>query len=71
METGIEYFAASAHGYLLGFSYHNKWWVSHDQFGGYSAHGRFDQRMYIATKADTVIVKLSSHLPHKYETNAF
>ncbi|MFT9846590.1 serine hydrolase domain-containing protein [Aneurinibacillus sp. REN35] len=66
-----EYFEASDFGYLSGFSYHNQWWVNHDPFDGYSAHGRFDQRIYIAPKADTLIVKLSSYLPQKYETEVF
>ncbi|WP_350301826.1 serine hydrolase domain-containing protein [Peribacillus frigoritolerans] len=67
-----KYLAESNHSHLSGFSYHNQWWVSHDQFGGYSARGKFDQRIYIAPKADTVIVKLSSYLsPSSKETNAF
>ncbi|GAB6254535.1 serine hydrolase domain-containing protein [Peribacillus sp. N1] len=66
-----KYLAESNHSHLSGFSYHNKWWVSHDQFGGYSARGKFDQRICIAPKADTVIVKLSSYLsPSSKETNA-
>ncbi|WP_078412387.1 serine hydrolase domain-containing protein [Priestia abyssalis] len=56
-----KYLAESAYHYLSGFSYHNKWWVSHDRYGGYSARGKFDQRIHIAPKADTVIVKLSSY----------
>lgn len=56
-----KYLAESSHHYLSGFSYYNKWWVSHDRHGGYSARGKFDQRIYIAPKADTVIVKLSSY----------
>jgi len=62
---------STTHSHFSGLSYINQWWVSHDQFGGYSALGRFDQQIYIAPKADTVIVKLSSHLPRVTETNAF
>jgi hypothetical protein len=62
---------STTHSHLSGFSYYNQWWISHDQFGGYSARGRFDQHIYIAPKAETVIVKLSSHLPREKETNAF
>lgn len=56
-----KYLAESSHHYLSGFSYHNQWWVSHDQYGGYLARGKFDQQIHIAPKADTVIVKLSSN----------
>jgi CubicO group peptidase (beta-lactamase class C family) len=56
-----KYLAESGHHYLPGFSYHNKWWVSHDKYGGYSARGKFDQIVHIAPKAETVIVKLSSN----------
>jgi len=67
-----KYLAESPHRFLSGFSYHNKWWISHDQFGGYSARGKFDQQIFIATKADMVIVKLSSYLsPVSERTNAF
>lgn len=51
----------SNHHYLPGFSYHNQWWISHDQYGGYSARGKFDQQIHIAPKTETVIVKLSSN----------
>ncbi|MGE7718301.1 serine hydrolase domain-containing protein [Priestia megaterium] len=67
-----KYLAESHHRFLSGFSYHNKWWISHDQFGGYSARGKFDQQIFIAPKADMVIVKLSSYLsPVSERTNAF
>ncbi|MBE5101593.1 serine hydrolase domain-containing protein [Priestia aryabhattai] len=67
-----KYLAESPHRFLSGFSYHNKWWISHDQFRGYSARGKFDQQIFIAPKADIVIVKLSSYLsPVSERTNAF
>ncbi|MFU1996177.1 serine hydrolase domain-containing protein [Priestia megaterium] len=67
-----KYLAESNHSHLSGFSYHNQWWVSHDQFGGYSARGKFDQQIYIAPKADTVILKLSSYQsPISEKANAF
>ncbi|MFE4707895.1 serine hydrolase domain-containing protein [Peribacillus simplex] len=67
-----KYLAESiTHSHLSEFSYLNQWWISHDQYGGYSARGRFDQQIYIAPKADIVIVKLSSHLPRAKETIAF
>ncbi|PEB78922.1 serine hydrolase domain-containing protein [Bacillus nitratireducens] len=67
-----KYLAESiTHSHLAEFSYLNQWWISHDQYGGYSARGRFDQQIYIAPKADIVIVKLSSHLPRAKETIAF
>ncbi|QQP10228.1 beta-lactamase family protein [Lysinibacillus agricola] len=62
-----KFLAGSTHNYLSGFSYHNQWWVSHDRYGGYSARGKFDQRIHIASKADTVIVKLSSYHSPKSE----
>ncbi|MFE4239679.1 serine hydrolase domain-containing protein [Peribacillus butanolivorans] len=67
-----KYLAESSHHYLLGFSYYNKWWISHDRYGGYSARGKFDQQIHIAPKADTVIVKLSSyHTPNSVGIDAF
>jgi CubicO group peptidase (beta-lactamase class C family) len=67
-----KYLAESDHHDLPGFSYHNKWWVSHDRYGGYSARGKFDQQIHIAPKADTVIIKLSSyHSPNSEGIDAF
>jgi len=60
-----KYLAESNHNYYFsGSSYHNQWWVSHDRYGGFSARGKFDQQIYISSKTDTVIVKLSSYHSH-------
>ncbi|MFE3577565.1 serine hydrolase domain-containing protein [Lysinibacillus sp. NPDC059133] len=67
-----KFLAESTHNYLSGFSYHNQWWVSHDRYGGFSARGKFEQRIHITSKADTVIVKLSSyHSPKSEGTDAY
>lgn len=70
-ECNKEYVAASDFGSLPGYSYHNQWWQSNDQFGGYQANGRFDQRIYITPDAETVIVKLSSNVQEKYIDKTF
>lgn len=39
-----KYFAESAHHELLGYSYHNMWWVSHNRYDGYTAVQRHESR---------------------------
>src|SRR5699024_9951598 len=63
-QGGNQDFFAKRYGDLRkGFSYFNKWWVSHDQFDTYSARGRFGQQVIVSPKTDTVIVQLASHRP--------
>lgn len=56
--------AAFAHaGYetLPGWSYHNQWWVSHNDHGAYMARGVFGQACYVDPKAEMVIVRFASN----------
>lgn len=46
---------------LSGWSYHNQWWVSHDDHGVYMARGIHGQSIYIDPKAEVVIVRYASH----------
>ena len=47
-------------GVLPGGSYHDMWWFNHDELDSFQCQGQFAQRVWIAPKADTVIVLLSS-----------
>jgi len=54
-------FAASPDGAVLpGGSYHDMWWFNHDELDSFQCQGQYAQRVWIAPKADTVIVLLSS-----------
>ena len=46
---------------LPGWSYHNFWWVSHDDHGVYMARGIHGQAIYIDPKAEMVIARFASH----------
>ncbi|MDC8784521.1 serine hydrolase domain-containing protein [Roseateles koreensis] len=49
-------FAASADGPILpNGSYHDQWWLTHDEFESFQCQGQFAQRFWIAPKAETVI----------------
>lgn len=45
---------------LPGWSYHNFWWVSHDDHGLYMARGIHGQAIYIDPKAEMVIARFAS-----------
>jgi CubicO group peptidase (beta-lactamase class C family) len=45
---------------LPGWSYHNQWWISHDDHGVYEARGVYGQAIYIDPKADMVIARFAS-----------
>ena len=46
---------------LPGWSYHNQWWVSHDEHGAFMARGIHGQAIYIDPKAEMVIARYASH----------
>ena len=46
---------------LPGFSYHNMWWISHDEHGSYTARGIHGQVIWIDPKAEMVIARFGSH----------
>jgi CubicO group peptidase (beta-lactamase class C family) len=54
-------FIAGGYATLPGWSYHNYWWVSHDDHGVYMARGIHGQAIYIDPKAEMVIARFASH----------
>jgi CubicO group peptidase (beta-lactamase class C family) len=54
-------FVASDYPMLPGWSYHDFWWVSHDDHGVYSARGIHGQAIYIDPTAEMVIARFASH----------
>ena len=56
-----EAFAKAGYATLPGWSYHNFWWVSHDDHGVYMARGIHGQAIYVDPKAEMVIARFASH----------
>ncbi|MGH8239451.1 MAG: serine hydrolase domain-containing protein [Steroidobacteraceae bacterium] len=56
-----EAFVAGGYPTLPGWSYHNFWWVSHDDHGVYMARGIHGQAIYVDPKAEMVIARFASH----------
>ncbi len=54
-------FVAGGYATLPGWSYHDFWWVSHDDHGVYMARGIHGQAIYIDPKAEMVIARFASH----------
>ena len=46
---------------LPGWSYHNQWWVSHNEHGAFMARGVHGQACYVDPKAKMTIVRFASH----------
>lgn len=46
---------------LPGYAYRNHWWVTHNELGAVEARGIHGQRLYIASEAEMVIARFSSH----------
>ena len=46
---------------LPGWSYHNQWWISHDDHGAFMARGIHGQAIYIDPKAEMVIARYASN----------
>jgi CubicO group peptidase (beta-lactamase class C family) len=57
----IDKFKPAGYATLPGWSYHNFWWVSHDDHGVYMARGMRGQAIYIDPKAEMVIARYASH----------
>ncbi len=55
-----EAFAKAGYKMLPGWSYHNQWWISHDEDGAFMARGVHGQAIYINPKAETVIARFAS-----------
>jgi CubicO group peptidase (beta-lactamase class C family) len=56
-----EAFKAGGYVTLPGWSYHDFWWVSHDDHGVYMARGIHGQAIYVDPKAELVIARFASH----------
>jgi CubicO group peptidase (beta-lactamase class C family) len=56
-----EAFAKAGYKTLPGWSYHNQWWVSHDDHGTFMARGIHGQAVYIDPKAEMVIARFASN----------
>ena len=54
-------FLAGGYATLPGWSYHNFWWISHDDHGVYMARGIHGQAIYVDPKAEMVIARFASH----------
>jgi hypothetical protein len=54
-------FAKAGYTTMPGWSYRSQWWVSHDEFGAYTARGIHGQVCWIAPKAEVVIARFASH----------
>lgn len=55
-----EAFAGAGYTTLPGWSYHNQWWVSHNDHGAYMARGVYGQACYVDPKAEMTIVRFAS-----------
>lgn len=56
-----EKFAKARYATLPGWSYHNMWWISHNEHGAYMARGIYGQNIYIDPQAQMVIVRYASN----------
>jgi CubicO group peptidase (beta-lactamase class C family) len=56
-----EHFAKAGYDTLPGSSYRHQWWVMHDRFGAYQARGIHGQVIWIAPRAEMVIVRFASY----------
>ncbi len=54
-------FSGAGYKTLPGGSYHNMWWVLHNEHGAYSARGIHGQAIYIDPAAEMVIARFGSH----------
>jgi len=56
-----EAFAKAGYATLPGWTYHDFWWVSHDDHGVFAARGIHGQAIYVDPKAEMVIARFASH----------
>ena len=56
-----EKFKPAGYTTLLGASYRNQWWVTHNAHGAFMARGVHGQGIYIDPKAEMVIARYASH----------
>lgn len=56
-----EAFAKAKYATLPGWTYHDFWWISHDDHGVFAARGIHGQAIYVDPKAEMVIARFASH----------
>lgn len=56
-----EAFSRAGYKLLDGWSYHNMWWVTHNEHGAFMARGVHGQALYIDPTAEVVIARFASH----------
>ncbi len=56
-----EQFTKAGYTQLEGWSYHNMWWVTHNEHDAFTARGVYGQTIYIDSKAEMVIARYASH----------
>lgn len=56
-----EAFAKAGYATLPGWTYHDFWWISHDDHGVFAARGIHGQTIYVDPKAEMVIARFASH----------
>jgi hypothetical protein len=54
-------FVAGGYTTLPGWSYHDEWWIAHDDHGVFMARGVHGQAIYVDPKAEMVIARFGSH----------
>jgi CubicO group peptidase (beta-lactamase class C family) len=54
-------FVKAGYATLPGWSYHNQWWISHDDHSAFMARGIHGQAIYVDPKAEMVIARFASH----------
>ncbi|HKN08282.1 MAG TPA: serine hydrolase [Pseudomonadota bacterium] len=54
-------FALAGYTLLGGYSYRDKWWVTHNEHGAFEARGIHGQRLYVAPGAHLVVARFASH----------
>ncbi len=56
-----EAFVSGGYSTLPGWSYHDFWWLSHDDHGVYMARGIHGQAIYVDPQAEMVVARYASH----------
>lgn len=54
-------FAKAGYTLLAGYSYHDMWWITHNEHGAFEARGIHGQRLYVAPGAEMVVARFASH----------
>ena len=46
---------------MAGWSYHDRWWQTHNEHRAFMARGVYGQALYVEPKAEVVIARFASH----------